>query len=320
MLKGSHKPTETEYIYEFNAEQAEHWLKTVSAFANSRGGTLIFGIDVVGNVCGLKNVQKDNQAADKLIKEHIEPLPDFHLREDKKDDKDVLILQIDKGSHTPYYYNDNGIHKAFVRIVRKSMQAPSPILNELILKGFKRTYDTKPDTHEKDSCDFTLLEEKYLKRTGTPLTKEDYISYGLTTKDGRLTKAGMLLADQVLVQHSRLCCTRWIGLTKGSILEHALDDEKYDGGLITLLGKGIDFIRDNARVRFAGLEKNKIADPDFAEKAVVEAVVNALIHRNYFVLDSYIRIDIFDDRMEILSPGGMYDMKIVQQQDINNVS
>jgi ATP-dependent DNA helicase RecG len=60
--------------------------------------------------------------------------------------------------------------------------------------------------------------------------------------------------------------------------------------------------------------------PDYADRAVTEALVNALIHRDYILLGSEIHIDMFDDRLEIQSPGGMYDGRAIQDREINTIA
>ena len=56
--------------------------------------------------------------------------------------------------------------------------------------------------------------------------------------------------------------------------------------------------------------------PDFADRAITEALVNALIHRDYIILDSEIHINIYDNRLKIQSPGGMYNGKIIQECEL----
>ncbi|EKC76006.1 divergent AAA domain protein, partial [human gut metagenome] len=79
-------------------------------------------------------------------------------------------------------------------------------------------------------------------------------------------------------------------------------DKEYEGNLIYLLKSGSEFIRNNSKVRFVKEAQYRVDKPDYAERAVTEALVNALIHRDYIVLGSEIHIDMFDDRVEITSP------------------
>lgn len=89
--------------------------------------------------------------------------------------------------------------------------------------------------------------------------------------------------------------------------------------MIYLLNSGCDFVKNNSKVRFAKVARERIDKPDYAERAITEAVVNALIHRDYMSMGSEIHIDMFDDRLEIASPGGMYKGKAVQEQDITKI-
>ena len=127
------------------------------------------------------------------------------------------------------------------------------------------------------------------------------------------------MTDQHTVYNSRMFCTRWNGLEKGSIFDDALDDKEYEGNLIYLLKSGSEFIRNNSKVRFVKEAQYRVDKPDYAERAVTEALVNALIHRDYIVLGSEIHIDMFDDRVEITSPGGMFGGGSIQEYDIYSI-
>ncbi len=80
-----------------------------------------------------------------------------------------------------------------------------------------------------------------------------------------------------------------------------------------------EFIRNNSKVRFVKEAQYRVDKPDYAERAVTEALVNALIHRDYIVLGSEVHIDMFDDRVEITSPGGMFGGGSIQEYDIYSI-
>ena len=209
--------------------------------------------------------------------------------------------------------------EAYVRIGNESVIAPDYIVNELILKGTNRSFDTLVTDAIKKDYSFTLLEATYLERTGLHFESEDYVSFGLADKNGYLTNAGKLMTDQHTVYNSRMFCTRWNGIERGSIFDDALDDKEYEGNLIYLLNSGCEFIRNNSKVRFSKEARYRVDKPDYAERAVTEAIVNALIHRDYIVMGSEIHIDMFDDRVEIVSPGGMFEGAPIQECDINSI-
>lgn len=181
------------------------------------------------------NIQTDAENISRLIKERITPLPQFVLKPIYEDGKQLLALQVSPGRSTPYYYKADGIMEAYIRIGNESITAPDYIVKELILKGTNQSFDTLATEALKKDYSFTLLEATYLERTGIHFEPSDYVSFGLADKNGILTNAGKLMTDQYTVYNSRVFCTRWNGLEKGSIFDDALDDKEYEGNLIYLL-------------------------------------------------------------------------------------
>lgn len=310
------KATECDFKVALETKKPKSWLKSVSAFSNGIGGTLFFGISDDKEAIGLMDIQKDAEAISRLIKERITPLPQFILKPLQEEDKKILALEVSPGRSTPYYYKADGVMEAYIRIGNESVIAPDYIVNELILKGTNQSFDSLITNAIKKDYSFTLLEATYLERTGLRFEPSDYVSFGLADKNGFLTNAGKLMTDQHKVYNSRMFCTRWNGLEKGSIFDDALDDKEYEGNLIYLLKSGSEFIRNNSKVRFVKEAQYRVDKPDYAERAVTEALVNALIHRDYIVLGSEIHIDMFDDRVEITSPGGMFGGGSIQEYDI----
>ena len=311
--------TECDFKVALEIKKPKSWLKSVSAFSNGIGGTLFFGVSDDREPIGLSDVQKDAEAISRLIKERITPLPQFILKPLQEDGKNLLALEVSPGRSTPYYYKADGVMEAYIRVGNESVIAPDYIVNELILKGTNQSFDTLTTDAVKKDYSFTLLEATYLERTGLRFEPSDYVSFGLTDKNGLLTNAGKLMTDQYTVYNSRMFCTRWNGLEKGSIFDDALDDKEYEGNLIYLLKSGSEFIRNNSKVRFVKEAQYRVDKPDYAERAVTEALVNALIHRDYIVLGSEIHIDMFDDRVEITSPGGMFGGGSIQEYDIYSI-
>ena len=100
----------------------------------------------------------------------------------------------------------------------------------------------------------------------------------------------------------------------------ALDSAEYSGSLIILLNEGVSFVKRNMKTRWKKTANSRIEMPDYCERSVFEALVNALIHRDYLILGSEVYIDIYDDRLTIYSPGGMADGTRIQERDISNIS
>ncbi|MDR1156990.1 MAG: putative DNA binding domain-containing protein [Oscillospiraceae bacterium] len=311
--------TECDFKRELEKRKPKSWLKSVSAFANGIGGTMFFGVANDNTVIGLTAPQSDVEFISARIKERISPVPDFIMTPYDENGKTILALVVHSGRNTPYYYAFDGIREAYIRMGSESVPAPDYMLNELILKGTNRTYDTLATEYRREDYSFTLLEATYRERTKITWEQRNYISFGLETDNGYLTRAGSLLTDQHIVYNSRVFCTRWNGLNKGSIFDDALDDKEFEGNLIYLLQNGCDFIKINSKVRFAKAARGRIDKPDYSDRAAMEALVNALIHRDHAVMGAEVHIDMYDDRLEITSPGGMYKGRAVQEQDIKNI-
>ncbi len=99
----------------------------------------------------------------------------------------------------------------------------------------------------------------------------------------------------------------------------ALDDAEYSGSVISLIENGEAFIKRNVRLMWRKTANSREELPEYVERSYHEALINALAHRDYLVNGSEVHIDIFDDRMEICSPGGMPDGSIIQERDPRTV-
>lgn len=157
------------------------------------------------------------------------------------------------------------------------------------------------------------------KQTHIVLEEKDYESFGLIDDKGFLTYAGALLADESPIWHSRVFCTRWNGLDKAGGLIEAWDDMEVSGSLANLFMETMNFIRRNNKMRWKKLASSRANMPEYPERAVQECVINALIHRDYLEIGSEVHVDIFDDRMEIFSPGGMLDGSQIQNLNLMEV-
>ena len=296
------------------------WLKSVSAFANSKGGVLIWGIDDEDRLVGLDDAKGDSEFISAMIKTKLDPTPRVNLEIIRNDNKDLIMLQVYEGNETPYYYVDSGNRLAFIRVGNESVAASSVQLNSLILRGMNKTFDTISTTISIERAAFSKLKSVYFQRTGNDLRDNDLLSFRLVSSDHHLTNAGALLADEPLVRQSRVFATRWNGLDKTNGREEALDDKEFEGSLLLLLQNSIDFVKTNSKKRWKKVDTYRVEYPDYPERAIQEVLVNALIHRDYGELGSEVHIDMYDDRLEIYSPGGMMDGTFIQELNLSNIS
>ena len=297
-------------------KQPKSWLKSVSAFANTMGGVLVFGVTDDGETIGLENAKADAEFISDRIKVFMDPVPEFELvTKPVGNDRFLLELHVSAGDMTPYYYVNSGTHSAFVRIGDESVIANAHQLSALVLKGRNLTYDSLVTDYRLGEMTFDTLAKIYQKQTGLPFEDKLLQSFSLVTDDGVLTQAGVLFSDQCPYRHSSLYCTRWNGLEK----DDALDSREYQGNLLTLLDAGVQFMTLHNKKGWIKLPNRRLDTPDYSDRALFEALVNALIHRDYSELGSEVHIDIYDNRLVIYSPGGMFDGSLIQNRDVNEV-
>ena len=308
----------TEYDKKLALEEKKpkSWCKSVSAFANTFGGALIWGISNDGQVVGLNDPEGDAEKISEIIKSRLTPIPEFKLRFHKTDDGKVLVvLDVYKGDETPYYYSGDGVLEAYVRIGNESVKTTATELKRLVLRGKNTSYDSQNSTYKAEDYAFSKLKERYKKWTGNSFDDKDLVSFGLVNEQGNLINAGALLADESPIRCSRLFCTRWNGLNKSGGAVDALDDAEYSGSVISLIENGEAFIKRNCKMKWRKTANSREEMPEYVERSYHEALVNALAHRDYLVNGSEVHIDIYDDRMEIYSPGGMPDGSVIQDRD-----
>ena len=308
----------TAYDFKLMLEEKKpkSWLKSVSAFANGLGGSLFFGVDNDGTLKGLDNVQYVCETISSKIRDYMDPLPDVEMIPHRIDNLDILQLKINTGSYTPYYYVGDGQRVAFIRIGDESLPATAEQMVRLVLKGSNKTYDSLHTDYKAEDYAFTILANTFKTRTNQEWNKKYLLSFGLVTNSGNLTNAGALFADDCPLWQSRLYCTRWDGKAKGD----AINDAEFTGNVLMLLREAMNFVKSNTKKGWEKLPNGRKNKPEYAERAVLEAMVNHFIHRDYTVMGGEVHLDIYDDRLAVTSPGGMYNGMLIQDLDIADVS
>ena len=241
------------------------------------------------------------------------------LRFETIENKKFVILDVLQGEETPYYYSADGTTEAFIRVGNESVPANSSELKRLVLRGKNSSYDSLNSTYDFNDYSFSSLRARYKKWTGKSFEDTQYESFGIVDEKGKLTNAGALLADDSPIRYSRVFCTRWNGLDKANGKFEAVDSAEYSGGIIELLNSSEQFIKRNTRKMWRKTDDSREEYPEYQQRAFFEALVNGLIHRDYLENGSEVHVDIYDDRMEIYSPGGMVDGTFIQDRNIDRI-
>lgn len=296
-------------------KKVKSWLKSVSAFANTEGGSLFYGVNDEGEIVGLENPQADADFISEMIKARLDPVPEVQLIPIEHEGRTLLEVKVKAGVLTPYYYYQDGTRTAYVRVGNESVECNSQQLLSLVLKGTHMTWDSLPTQVDANKHSFIILANTFREQTHQEWNDKYLESFGLVTSDGKLTNAGLLFVDNCTVFQSRIFCTRWTGLYK----DDAISSVEHRANLVLLLKYGMDFIKNYTMSGWVKMPNYRLNLPDYSDRAIFEGLVNHLIHRDYTVMGGEVHIDIYDDRVELVSPGAMLDGTQIQDRDIYNV-
>ncbi|QVJ96044.1 RNA-binding domain-containing protein [Mycoplasma mycoides] len=308
----SGETTTVEYKVTFDSKNPDNFLHTVSAFANTKGGKIFVGINDNNQIVGLEDPQTILENISEAIKTKIDPNPEFYCEIEEHNGLKFIIVSILKGEQTPYRYLTKKADAAYIRSGNQSIKASTNQLRNLMFRGTKESFDTlKTKIHWKEANFKSLNLE--LKKIGQQAnTVHQLTSLGLV-KDEFLTYAGALIADNEFIKSSKIHNTRWNGNDKTNSDIVSLKTKEYKGSLIDIFLKTEQFIDDYNSIMWKKTDTKRIDYVDYPFLAVREALVNALIHRDYSIDGSQIDVDIYDNRIEIISPGGMFDGTNIQE-------
>ena len=277
-------------ILEFKETITNTFLKTVSAFSNYDGGTILFGVDDDGNIKGLPDVKQACLDIENKINDSITPQPDY-TREIQNNDQ-TIKLTVKSGLQKPYLYKS----KAYKRNDTATIEVDTLEFSRLVLDGKNIRFEELPCKDQELS--FEILHRK-LKETARieNFDKDTLKTLNLYDDVNGFNNAAGLLADKNhfpgidIVKFGENISI----IQKRSTFENISVLEVYE--------KAIEVFRDYYQYEvIQGADRKKMEK--IPEAAFREAIANALIHRVWDV-DSQIRVSMFDDRIDIVSPGGL---------------
>ena len=151
--------------------KVKSWLKSVSAFSNSNGGKILFGVTEDNKIKGLENFKGDSEFISETIKTRIDPIPEFDMEIKEFTQGTIIILSIFQGRNTPYYLIESGSRTAYKRVGNQSVTVTSVDLLNLKLKGQKQTYDSLLSDKNINDVTFKELRIEYNNISGSNFEK-----------------------------------------------------------------------------------------------------------------------------------------------------
>ena len=284
---------------EFKRQFTNDLNKEVIAFANTDGGEIFIGIDDDGSIIGLEDINNIELQCVNHILNTIKPDISMFIKYDrlKIEEKDVLKITVNKGSMSPYYIYSKGIRPEGVYIRRGT--ASIPATETAILLMIKETTGNDYETTRSLNQNLTFIQaEQEFSSMDVLFTEANKKTLGIIGKDDCYTNLGLLISDQ---------CEHKIKFAyfSGTDKEIFKDRHEFSGSLFRQLDDLLKTLDKYNTCSSPKIEKIKRVDiRDYPEEAIREAILNAIVHRDYG-LGGYILVSAFDDRIEIVSLGGL---------------
>ena len=280
---------------EYKREYTKTLLKTVSAFSNYHDGYIVIGVNDDGKIIGVRDLEEVRLSIENAINDSIEPKPFFEIMFDSIKDQNIVVLKVYKGDYTPYTVNQ----KAYKRMDTSSVQVDKHGYEELILQGRNMSYEELPC--EQQNLEFSLLDSKLKHELNIHEVSQDLLVTLNLKASGRYNIAAGLLSDDNPMVSSDV---QLIAYSNSSVIEIKDRQTLSQCSILRQYDICMDFYRKHVNVReiIDGAYRKTIEEIPLV--AYREAVANAILHRDYS-RNSDVRVEIFSDRIELLSPGGL---------------
>lgn len=277
-------------MLEFKETITNSFLKTVSAFSNYDGGTILFGVDDDGNVKGLPDAKQACLDIENKINDSISPQPSYTLEIQNNDQ--TIKLTVTSGLQKPYLYKA----KAYKRNDTATIEVDTLEFSRLVLDGKNIRFEELPCKDQELS--FEVLQCKLKESIQIETFNQDTLrTLNLYDNVNGFNNTAGLLADKNhfpgidIVKFGENISI----IQKRTTVENTSVLDAYE--------KALAVYRDYYQYEvIQGADRRKMEK--IPEAAFREAIANALIHRVWDV-DSHIRVCMFDDRIEVVSPGGL---------------
>ena len=283
---------------ELKQEYTSDLIKTIVAFANTSGGILYIGITDDSQIIGITDADGIMLKAGNAIRGNIKPDVTMFVdyQHEIMEGKPVLKIVVQKGSSGPYYLASKGIRPEGVYVRQGASSVPST--STAILRMIKDTDGEKYEELRSLNQDLTFdYAQKEFGARNVPFGTNQQKTLGLMKGDKIYTNLGQLISDQ---------CVHTVKLAVFDGHEKAQfkDRREFSGSILKQLNEIYAFIDRYNRNRSEIDGLHRIDRRDYPVEAVREALLNALVHRDYAFSDSTL-ISIFDDRIELVSIGGL---------------
>ena len=283
---------------EFKSIVIDDIKKNIIAFANSGGGTLYIGITNSGDVVGLTNADIDMMNINNMLRDGIKPDVTLFVQSkiEKMHDRDVIRIDVQSGTERPYYLVGKGIRPegVYVRHGAASFPATDTAIRKMIR-------ETDGDSYEK----LRSIEQKLSFESAKTEFEKRKVKFG----DSQMATLGLMNTDKIYTNLALLLSEQCVHTIKVAIFQDTTqqvfkDRQEFEGSLFKQINDVYNYLDLNNKTTATFDKLLRIDSRDYPETALREALLNAVVHREYSASGSII-IKMFSNRVEIISPGGL---------------
>ena len=309
----------------------EDWLKTVSAFANGEGGNLYIGVRDDGLLAGFQKSEIDHEK--QILTNHVNQFisPRLSLSfaylpyEEDGQTRYLIKAFIPSSGSKPVYLTYKGNQGVYVREDGFCPLASREEIGRMYLDRENFPFDMQKTDVKYSPEDFSHLFAVYEKNTGNLLTEKALSSIGFFDEDGYLRQGALFFKDGYHDDALLIKAVEWVGADRGANV--FLHPSSCSASLLEEVDFCLDFVRAHSKEGYRKEASSRVAIYSYPKRSVFEAVVNALAHRNYYFPGSFVQLDLFVDRLEVVSPGSLttrdpskepiYDLTSIRPQPRN---
>lgn len=296
--------------------------KEIIAFANGEGGRLYIGVRDDGTVTGLESVDNVSLQISNMVRDAIKPdLTMFlHYKTIEIEEKQVLEIEIQRGTERPYYIAKKGLRPegVYVRQGYSSVPANDTAIRRMI----KETDGDRFEEMRSLEQNLTFVEtSREFARRNVEFGLQQMKTLKLLNNDGIYTNLGLLLSEQC--KH-----TIKVAVFQGTDQSVFKDRREFSGSLFKQLNEVYEYIDIHNQTQSTFNKLLRIDTRDYPEDALREALLNLMVHRDYGFQASAL-ISIYEDRIEFVSVGGivsgidlediMMGISVCRNQNLANV-
>lgn len=285
----------------------------IVAFSNFKGGTILIGINDEGSILGVKRKDLEEWVMN-ICRDIVKPAIIPYYEQTKMDEGQIVaVVKIDQGVSKPYYVEREGRKKYLIRVGSTKREATREELGRLFQEAGIVHYDSTPIFGSSiDDLDWLKLKEYFLNTRGIDIEQmKGRINQLLVNTELMVrreekmfpTAAGILLFGKIpqkFLPQSGITAIKF----KGTKMDYGMEDRKeIEGDLPDQVEETISFVERNTKVSTALKGIKREDKPEYPVSVIREAIVNAVVHRNYSIAGSRVQLFIFENRLEIRSPG-----------------